>query len=511
MAKRPNVLWLMSDQHNANCMGCAGHPNVRTPHLDRIAARGVRFVNGFGNNPICAPSRICFMTGQYVHTHRLFGNNMSEYPVPNLDTLACLFRRRGYQTGLFGKSHMVRRWDEDGFERIRYTDMTDALHGDPFTLHYFKYLADRGLADFYEEGSPRPGMEYTLDGSGPARLPYEHSIEHYTAEETLKFLKERDASRPFFVQMSFQRPHAPIAPAKEHFGLYNPDEIVLPDNACDYLENDFAGKPAFIRKVLEGGCGYPLAVKDIGRLQRCLASYYALITVIDMEIGRVLDHLEQAGELDNTVVFYTADHGDFAGEHGLFHKNLGLYESIHRVPFLLSWPGGPRGVRRDGIVESVDLYPTLCELCDVPMPEGREGVSLTRVATGESPGKDAAFCEWEWGKAGGKFSAIRTPEFRLVFYGRGRGGELYDRRTDPGEVQNLWDDASCTDAKIALLERLLAFTLDYGTETNGGTDRERDYRERYSPAVQLLRHRSAWSSLEKTYDQSDPWPPKENP
>ena len=137
MTKRPNVLWLMSDQHNANCMSLMGHPNVRTPNLDRIAARGVAFSNGFANNPICSPSRICFMTGQYAHTHQMYGNDHAEYPEPNPETLTCRFRRHGYQTALFGKSHMVRRWDEDGFERIAYTDLCDATRDDPLTCHYF--------------------------------------------------------------------------------------------------------------------------------------------------------------------------------------------------------------------------------------------------------------------------------------------------------------------------------------------------------------------------------------
>ena len=131
MARRPNVLWLMSDQHNANCAGFAAHPNVETPNMDRIADEGVVFTRAFCNNPICSPSRICFMTGQYCHTHRMFGNDHSEIPEANPNTLACQFRRHGYQTAVIGKAHMVRRWDEDGFERIRYTDLCDATHLDP--------------------------------------------------------------------------------------------------------------------------------------------------------------------------------------------------------------------------------------------------------------------------------------------------------------------------------------------------------------------------------------------
>lgn len=503
MKKRPNVLWLMSDQHNANCAGYAGHPDVKTPNLDKIAKNGVNFTNGFANNPICSPSRICFMTGQYMHTHRMFGNNHAEYPEPNYDTLACLFRRYGYQTGLFGKAHMIRRWDEDGFEKIRYTDLCDSLRNNPESTHYFKYLDDLGLADLYEEGNPREEMYYTLDGSGHAQLPYEHSIEHYTGDKTLEFLEERDESRPFFIHMSFQRPHAPIAPAKEYFDMYDPDKLTLPDSIVDYFENKFAGKPKFMREMLRNGCGYPLADPDEKRLRRCLASYYALISCIDMEIGRVLKKLEEDGELENTIIFYTADHGDFAGEHGLFHKNFGLYESIQRIPFLMSWPGGPQNVKIDDLVESVDFFPTVCEICDIPVPNDVDGSSLVGSVLGNKAGKDAAFCEWEWGGFGergpAKLSSVRTERYRLVYYNSTTGGELYDRQEDPGEVVNLWNNEKHAAVQLELLQRLLDFTLEYDVETGSLHDRELEDKSNRSPSRQLHKYCKRWSDLKSAY------------
>ncbi len=507
MPRRPNVLWLMTDQHNANCLSCAGHPNVRTPSIDRIAARGVRFTRAFANNPICSPSRISFITGQYLHTHGMFGNDHAEWPEPNPDTLACLFRRYGYQTGLFGKSHMVRRWDEDGFEVIRYTDLADALRDDPLTSHYFRYLDDRGLSELYEEGSIKRGQEYTMDGSAPACLPYEHSIEAFTGDETMRFLESRDESRPFFVHMTFQRPHAPIAPAEEHFELYDPEEMVLPDNAFDYFENGFAGKPEWMRKRLANGCGYPLADPSPDRLKRCLASYYALITAIDGEIGRVLQKLEECGELENTVILFTADHGDFAGEHGLFHKNFGIYDSIQRVPFILSWPGGPRGTECDAIVESVDWYPTLCGLCDVPMPDGREGTDLLPVVAGDAPGRNAAFCEWYWGANNGKVMAIRTDDYRLVFYPDG-DGELYCHRSDPGETNNLWGQPDHAAAQMTLLKQLFCFSLRYRTATDGARDRELARQQRFSATKLLHKHKRYWGDLVDAYTRETTWPPE---
>ncbi len=506
MRKRPNVLWLMSDQHNANCTGYAGNPDVKTPALDRIAAGGVNFSNGFANNPICSPSRICFMTGQYMHTHRMFGNNHAEYSKPNPDTLGCLFRRYGYQTALIGKSHMVRRWDADGFEHIRYTDLCDALRTRPETTHYFQYLTDRGLADGYEEGSAKPGQEYMDDGSGPSRLPYEHSIERYTGRETLKFLENRDESRPFFLHMSFQRPHAPIAPAREFYDLYDPDRLTLPDSAFDWLKNRFAGHPGFMADKLNAGCEYPLASTE-ARLRRCIASYYGLISAIDQEIGGVLDYLESVGELENTIVFYTADHGDFAGEHGLFHKNFGLFDSIQKIPFLLKWPGGPAGVTCDRLVESVDLYPTLCELCDVPLPEGRDGMSLAAVEKGECD-RDAVFCEWQnFDREPARLSSIRTREFRLVCQTGQAEGELYDHRTDPGETENRWNDPQYAAIRFELLQRLLEFTLQYSAETDVPGDRKLDRLERDTPKGLLHKGKIYWSTLQKAYGAKEQWPP----
>lgn len=505
--KRPNVLWLMSDQHNANCTGYAGHPNVRTPNLDRIAARGVHFRQAFANNPICAPSRISFITGQYIHSHGMVGNNLAEYPESNNETLACQFRRYGYQTGLFGKAHMVRKWDEAGFETIRYTDLCDALRTDPQSTHYFRYLDDLGLADYYEEGTPKPGQEYTMDGSAPATLPYKHSIEHYTGEETLRFLRDRDTSRPFFAFMSFQRPHSPIAPAAEHYHMYDPENIVLPDNAFDFLENRLAGKPTFMREIIESGREYPLATTDRQRLKRCLASYFALISVIDGEIGRVLDWLEKTGELENTVIVYTADHGDFAGEHGLFHKNLGIYDSIHRIPFLLSWPGGPQGKVCDELIEAVDLFPTLSDLCRVPLPEICEGESVAPVATGQAPGKDAAFCEWDCPDLNRRVGAIRTRRYRLVFYGGPEGGELYDHQSDPGETRNVYNDPDYAATRQNLTDRLLAFTMGYATRLSIADDRKKREEHRYAPTPLLHKHKRYWSDLRRVYHEDTAWPP----
>lgn len=496
MARRPNVLFLMSDQHNAESMGCAGHGTVRTPALDRIASRGVRFTSAFCNNPICAPSRISFATGQYPHTHRLLGNNNFELDDRNPDTLAASFRRHGYQTALIGKAHMIRAWDREGFEHIRYCDLCDADRADPTSNHYFKYLVDLGLGDSYEDGSLPRDSEAVRKKCAAAKLPYEHSVEHWTGQETLAFLEQRDPSRPFFVHMTFERPHPHWTPAAEHVGMYDPDAIELGPDAADWWEHRWQGRPEFIMRTAADRM-HGFSERD---LKKALACHFALVTVIDMEIGRVLDRLERDGELANTIVVYTADHGDFAGDHGICDKNMGIYESIHRIPFLLMSPGGRAGCTCGAIIESVDLFPTLCELADVPCPACVDGRSIVAEAQGHGAGKPFAVCEWDYPAPQRRVNAIRTSRHRLVYYSHPQGGELYDHAVDPYEMTNLWDRTEYRETRLELLELLFDQVNQYQRKSDFDSDAEQARRDRYLPTRLLHKGCRKWSEITRLCD-----------
>lgn len=210
--KRPNILWLMSDQHNANCLGLAGHPDVRTLHLDEIAASGIRFDKAYCNNPICGPSRCSFLTGMFVKSHGVSGNCVRDYSgeAPNI---ARHFRDAGYQTALIGKAHLPSRWViKEGFEHIRFSDLADADAEDPLTCHYFSHLVEAGLGDAYDHGVRQAGEPGYGLRSFISEIPEAHCLETWTGSEALAFLEGRDASRPFFLKVSFQRPHDPFAP-----------------------------------------------------------------------------------------------------------------------------------------------------------------------------------------------------------------------------------------------------------------------------------------------------------
>lgn len=499
-----NVLWLMSDQHNPRCTGYNGNPDVKTPNLDKIAKRSINFVNAFANNPICAPSRICFMTGQYVKNHQFSGNNYTLFEHENYDTLAYKMRTAGYQTALIGKAHMIPQWDSDAFEYIRYTDLCDADANNPRSCHYFDYLCSKGLGDFYEEGGAKKGQQYMNDGSRPSLLKYEDSIEHFTGDKTLEFLKSRDKERPFFIHMSFQRPHAPIAPSEKYFNMYDPEKLTLPLSHGEFSSGNFTTKSEIQHRILKDYREYPLAQKDEKRLRRCIASYYGLISAIDSEIGRIIDWLESTGELENTIIFYTADHGDFAGEHGLFHKNLGIYDSIQKIPFLLSYPGGGQNKICDNLVESVDFYPTICELCKIPMPKKIDGKSLIEL---QKSGKSAVFCEWCMFDPQIRISSIRERDYRLNYYSDIGQGELYDLKCDPWEMQNVYYTSTYTGKKVELLEKLLNYNMTYPLITSQFTDQEKAIQTGNMPSRLIHTGKVYWSELQKICSQNPVWPP----
>ncbi len=492
---RPNVLYLMTDQHNAQHMGCAGDPLVRTPNMDRIAESGVRFERAYCNNPICSPSRISYVSGQYPHTHGILGNNNFEFQDRNPNSVGAVFRRHGYQTAMIGKAHMIRDWDEEAYEHIRYCDLTDADRCDPRKHHYFQYLIDQGVADLYEDGSLPREHPAIAKKHAVAELPYEHSNEAFTGRETLKFLENRDENRPFFVHMSFERPHPHWMPSAEHADMYDPDDIELGPDVADWLENNFSGHPDVLAQMMRNRMG---AFDSLEELKQALAYHFALVTVIDMEIGRVLDYLEETGELDNTIVVYCADHGDFAGDHGLYMKNIGIYESVHRIPWLISYPGSPEGeVREDAIIESVDLYPTLCELSDVPAPEGvLDGRSIVPEVEGTGEGKPFAICEWDFPEPQRRFNAIRTDRYRLMYFSREQGGALYDHATDPYEMNSVWDDPEYADVRMELLEQLFDQVNKYSRKTDRDADIARSADEALTPTRLIHKKHRKWSEFE---------------
>jgi arylsulfatase len=440
---RPNVLFLMDDQHSARCLGCYGNETVETPHLDRLASKGVRFDRAYAQSPICLPSRTSIFTGRYPHSLGVYGN----YGALDADvrSLAFHLNAHGYDTGAFGKLYLPVDWPTKGFDVQQSCDFADTVcHEDE--NDYYAYLKRVGFADEYDLGI---GCQEYPHKTYVSNIPAEHSVEQWTADETISWLENRDGDAPFFAWSTFQRPHPPYAPPPEYADYYVPENVELPPRAS----NEFKTKPDVWRQRSESNLYQRSDERDI---RQVVTYYYALITLIDDQICRILNYLESAGELDNTIIVFTSDHGDFAGEHGFVSKNVGISEAIHRIPLIWRYPSEfETGTDVDDLTELVDIFPTLCDVLNVPIQNEVQGRSLKPTLTNGTPvGRKAAYCIHQ------HLRTIRTDEWKLTYYPEEDDGELYNMTEDPWEHKNLYHRDAYRDVRSDLLRRLFAFHVE---------------------------------------------------
>jgi arylsulfatase len=431
--KRPNVLFLFSDQFNARCLSAAGHPDVQTPNLDRIGAQGARFENAFAQSPICTPSRMSFLSGLYPSTHGYYGLYGRE-PDQSLTSMFAYFKEHGYRTGALGKLHTPRYWIERDCQFIY----------DEF-IEYPKYLEGAGL---YEKNDNRRFTGW-VDGE-TSTIPLEHSCEMALVKQAIRFLRNEgepsdrgSGEAPWFGWISFSRPHSPLTASEPFASMYPPESISLPPNADPQV---IAGQPHRIRKVPK-----TQEPPQAGEIRKMLASYLGLVSQLDHAIGLILNELERQEELDNTIIVFSADHGDYAGEHGMWSKYGGIStRAITRIPLIVRLPvGSPAGIVSDEMVEAVDLFPTLCELTGLPVPDHVQGISFLPLLS-EDPQqiRGDALTENSLRKA------LATKTFRYVANIGDQPDELYDQVNDPWEVHNLIDDPDYAKVAQKLLRKL---------------------------------------------------------
>lgn len=391
-----NVLLLMTDEHQARVMGCAGDPIVKTPTLDSLAATGVRFTAAYCQNPVCTPSRVALVSGRMPSNLGTFGNgNTQKYE--NVTTMADLFVKAGYQAVWFGKTH----W------------------GDP------RFVNSRGVqrADFEET---EKAIGRLPQESAVAKSPVEQNTDHITTNEALAFLDE-NKGRKFFLGVSLIKPHFPFTIQQKYYDLYK-GRVGLP-RATDKLISEL---PSLAKEEREKYNHAGATEEDILRTR---AMYYGMVTFVDEEMGRIVRKLEELGLRENTIIVYTADHGEMLGDRGIWYKNA-FYEGSAGIPFIWSFPKAlPQGKVVRAPAMNMDVLPTLAELCDLPKPTGLEGSSLLPVMNGRSDGSERyALSENYRGNFAGRM--IRTPRWKYFFYTTGEEF-LYDLDADPGEESNL--------------------------------------------------------------------------
>ena len=437
--KRPNVLFLMADDLN-NFLGCYGNPWIRTPNLDRLAARGVRFDRAYCAFPLCGPSRNSMLTGLHPNSSGILANaQIFRQTIPSHVSLPQAFRREGYLAARVGKLYHYNVPKSIG---------TDG-HDDPASWEM--ELNPAGCDRLMEEGdifSLTPGQfGGTLSWYASPRGDRLHT-DGRIADDATWILERcaRDRDRPFFLAVGFFRPHTPYVSPAPYFDLYPRARMpVLPPVEA-------------FRTPAMPDAAFGSYKKDQDKLtddlrRQCVQAYCASISFMDAQVGRVLDTLDRLGLTDDTIVVFTSDHGYHMGEHGLWQK-MSLFEESSRVPLLIAAPGRSR---KGGVaatpVSHVDLYPTLAGLCKVPAPAGLHGQDLAPIlADPAAPGRGWALTQVTrggvrrpaaaapQGAAGARFFGytLRTPRWRYTEWDEGRQGrELYDHDADPKEQANL--------------------------------------------------------------------------
>ncbi|MBN1853713.1 MAG: sulfatase [Pirellulales bacterium] len=440
---RPNVLFIISDDLN-NAIGCYGHPLVKTPNIDRLAERGIRFEHAYCQFPLCGPSRNSMLTGLYPNSTGILANGqIFRQTVPQHFSLPQAFRNAGYFAGRIGKLYhynVPRSIGTNG-------------HDDPGSWEL--ELNPAGCDRLLEEPdifSLQPGsFGGTLSWYASPRGDHLHT-DGLLAKDAEWVLERcaRAEERPFFLAVGFYRPHTPYVAPKTYFEGYSPDQIPLVQG----IEEDQKDLPAL---ALASHKKEHELLNDTLRRQ-AIQAYFASITFMDAQVGHVLDALDRLGLADNTIVVFTSDHGYHLGEHGLWQK-MSLFEESARVPLLIVAPG----VRHKGDVAKtpvglIDLYPTLVELCGIDPPGNLQGQSLVPILADPSlPGRGWALSQVTRGaRARRTFGfTLRTPRWRYTEWDQGnQGRELYDHDTDPLEQTNLADDPSQADRLEDLADRL---------------------------------------------------------
>lgn len=449
-AARPNVLWIVTDDHAAYVTGAYGNTTVRTPNIDRLAASGVRFDHAYCNSPVCTASRQSFLTGRYPRT---IGVTLLRTPLPEVETtLAEMLGVAGYETASIGKMHFNSQLMH-GFDlRVDHREHRQWLRGrdrrplpdDVEVLPAWKPFRDP--ARLWLNGIYVPFGAWDADMAGT-----------YFARQGAEFLAKKH-DRPFFLMVSFYEPHSPFRFPVEFRNRHDPSRFELPKVGPE----DDEQIPAVFRDLTDD------------EKRRINAAYYTSTEFADKNVGIVLDALEASGQAGNTLVVYLGDHGYFLGHHGRFEKHSS-YEEAARAPLLLRFPGRiAPGTSTKALTEFIDVVPTVLDFCGVTKPASVQGRSLVDLVTGKTDRhRDHVFIEY----AQNDEVMVRDHDWKLVFirgrrprtdgYTTGRPPQghtlkLYDLKTDPGEFTNLAQQPEHRER----VDRYLALLVDFVKRTS---------------------------------------------
>jgi arylsulfatase A-like enzyme len=461
----PNVLWICTDQQRSDTIGALGNPYVRTQNLDRLVSEGVAFTRAYCQTPICTPSRASFLTGMYPSS--VHGcTNGNDHWADAAPLVTKLLADAGYDCGLAGKLHLAGAQGR-----------VEPRAADGYRLFHWSH----GPRDNWEQGHAYADWVRSQGGAltefdrHPERIPPSLHQSTWCAEQAIGFIEEK-LDQPWLISVNTFDPHprgSVFAPPQEILDRYDPASMPGPL----FRESDLAAQARL------DGIDFqtkPRRPEDYDA-KEVQAAYYAMVELVDENVGRILAALERTGQRENTIIIFMSDHGEMLGDHGLLLKGCRFYEGLVRVPLIFSWPGHFRqAIVSQTLVELIDIAPTILDICGLAVPERMQGRSLVPILTGASDThqqRDFVRCEYyralnpdvpnRLGFSGTYATMIRNERYKLVIYHGHDIGELYDLRQDPGEFQNLWDEPEHRDVEFDLMKKsfdALAFAVDVGPE-----------------------------------------------
>jgi len=436
---RPNILFIYSDQHRYDCVGANGHPLIKTPNMDRLAAEGANFSHAFTPIPICVPARCSLLTGQWATQHGVIwnydGENFKRLD-PQVPTCTRAVQATGYHNIHIG------RWHVDP-ER---TPIEYGSHEYIPSWRYGKWRKAQGIPNRPRGGGWRGGTD-------PHARP-EQTFLGWSAGHVIRWIEQcQEESDPFFIRWQMAEPHLPCCPCEPFASMYPPGDI----EPWPGFAEGFEGKPYIQRQMLATWGLEDLTWEDWAPV---VARYLGVISQLDSQIGRVLDTLERLGLGENTLVIYSADHGDMCGSHRMIDKHYIMYDDVVRIPLMMRWPGTiPPGRTVDAFVaNAIDFASTFCDVAGADVPETFSGRSLMPLACGTSKGERQDIFSTYHGNQFGAFSQrmVRDRRWKYVWNATAPD-ELYDLDTDPGELTNRAADPACAAELKRLRLRLVAW------------------------------------------------------
>jgi len=447
----PNILFIFSDQHRHDVMGCAGHPLVQTPNLDRLSGEGARFTRAWCQSPVCQPSRASLITGRYTEQLGMFSNTGDfdrKWP-----TVMQSLKSAGYETASIGKTHYhgypTREMLDAGggpYDLRKYTDSVKHFGWDYVLEEFDKYAhASSRLRSPYTDYLQELGLleDYREQIKGVFRLtrthwrgetsciPQEHDLTSFIGDHAMRWLTDRTSDQPFLLSIGFVQPHVPLIDDPTWADVYRDARIPLPNQRPAEAPND-------VWQTKLDGLNQHSQIQTMSDefVRTGIRHYLGMVSLVDQKIGEVLALLESQDQLDNTWIIYSADHGEMLGEHRLWAK-MNFYKGSVQIPLIIRPPAGCDGCVVEELVELVDVTATLADIGGADPPEGCQGRSLLPAFEGGIAGKEFIRSRIS------NHSAVRDNRYRFTIdVTSNTPCELFDLEEDPDELTNLVNSAS---------------------------------------------------------------------